>query len=426
MSAVPDAPTFAAFCTVTPLPAAIVRFAAGPSPTAPVASSITPAFTTAPSTSMSPSLDASATPSLPETSVLSPVPFAAVASPDTYTATDFSAVTAAPFCAVNEPERLPSASSPTSTSPFAATVAASTVTAPVASMSTSPAARTFAPVCAVTDAPSRVTSASEPIFAPFCARIAPVVFTVRSSFATSCEPVASAASPTTRLAVPSAPVLFMPTATVELPPTNEPPLIVTAPASASTVIAPLATSCEPDTVTPSAFASMSAVPDAPTFAPFSTVTLFPAVIARFAESPSAITGALPSVGISNAPAFTTAPGAVSEPMVISPSVAVSITPVSPTTAPSTSTFVLALSSAVVPAATAVLTLIPDSVDSSSTLVPALTPPTCVLSFSWSISVLSAVSSGHSTSVTLRSSPSAIAESTVSLPLADTLTYPSAS
>ena len=276
--AVPDAPTFAALWIVTLLPAVIVRFAAPPL-TAPVASSITPAFTTAPSTSMSPSLDASATPSLPETSVLSPVPFAAVASPDTYTATDFSAVTAAPFRAANEPERLPSAFSPTSTSPFAATFAASTVTAPVASMSTSPAARTFAPVCAVTDAPSRVTLASEPTFAPFCARIAPVAFAVRSSLATSWDTTSpSAASPTVRLDVPSVPVLFMPTATVELPPTNEPPLIVTAPASASTVITPLAARMEaPPTVTPSAPASTSILSAAPTRAPDSNTTALPAL-----------------------------------------------------------------------------------------------------------------------------------------------------
>ena len=389
--AVPDAATLAPPCTTTASPAAIERFAAVPE-TAPVSSSTAPALTTAPFTSTAP-VASSVTPPLPDTSVRAPVPFAAVALPETYAATEPSAVTAAPFWAVNEPERV--AESPTSTSPFAATIALSTMTAPAASMSTFAPASTFAPPCAVTDAPSSLVVASDATLAALSARIAPVVFTVRSPFATSSLP----------LTVSEAVVPSLPTSSVEADATLDPPFTSTAPPSASIVIAPLEARIEPPTSTPSAPASTSTAPDAPAFAPFCTFTPLLAVITRFALSPSAITGLVSPAGVSNLPALTSAPLAVSVPIVTLPLSEVSVTPSPPTTCVSTMTF------------------FPSPVDFTDAVVAAVIPLTCVSASVWLTSVTSSVPDGHFTSVTLRSASGAVADLTVTLPEDSTSTFP---
>ena len=160
-------------------------------------------------------------------------------------------------------------------------------------------ARTFDPPCAVTDAPSSLAVASEATLAALSARIAPEVFAVRLPFATSSLPLTVSEA----VVLPSA----VPKSSVEADTTLELPSTFTAPPFASIVIAPLEARADaPPTSTPPAPASTSTSPEAPAFAPFVTLTAFPAVTARFLPASAPVTSPVASFTV-NVPAFTSVP-----------------------------------------------------------------------------------------------------------------------
>ena len=336
------------------------------------------------------------------------------ASPETYTATDFSAVTLAPLRAVKSPPMRVEASVPTTTPPFAATSALSTVTSPAASMSTSPFARAFAPPWTATDEPAPVASSFSVPSAPALA-----ASTVTPDFAVSVRslPASTFVAEPETATEPFSDEIVTASPTPELRPATYAPFWIAtlpSPVFASTVRPLSATSVAPSTLTPtlsvvpsSPLAVTVALPDAPTSATFCTVTSLPAVTVRSALSVGAIVGAVPGVvGMANVPALTTALASVAVPMLTRPA-ASSVTPVPPITCVFT---VMSLSAPVV------LTL---------AVVAASIPLICVEASVWSMSVTSsvAVGVGHLTSVTFRSSSAAVADLTVMLPVDSTSTFP---
>ena len=225
------------------------------------------------------------------------------------------ASTFAPVCATNEPP-IAVVESPTSTSLAAFTFAPpSTVTSPVASMSTSVPASTFAPPVTFTVVPaSSFVVASDATFAALSARIAPEVFAVRLPFATSSLPLTVSEA----VVLPSA----VPKSSVEADTTLELPSTLTSPPFASIVIAPLEARADaPPASTPPAPASTSTSPEAPAFAPFVTLTAFPAVTASFLPASAPVTSPVASFTV-NVPAFTSVP----LPVIVTSFFASSVTP----------------------------------------------------------------------------------------------------